>query len=144
MSSTLTADDLRPEQTVLRITIIEDDCDDSEFLKEAFQELSPHHRIHCFKTADAFFSHLNHLPTDELPGLIITDLNIPVINGITILQTLSQDHRYAAIPKVVYSHSSNPKDLQDSLAAGALIYLKKPNTIAEIRENAREMLSYCR
>ena len=56
MSSILTADDLRPEQTVLRITIIEDDCDDSEFLKEAFQELSPHHRIHCFKTADAFFS----------------------------------------------------------------------------------------
>src|SRR5215207_2368110 len=76
--------------------------------------------------------------------LIVTDLNIPIINGIAILNMLNENPRYADIPKVVYSHSSNPRDKEDSIAAGALIYIKKPNTIVEIQKNAREMLSYCK
>ena len=130
--------------SIFKITIIEDDCDDSDFLSEAFNEVSPKHTVLCFQSAEKLFNYLNSLADNDLPCLIVTDLNIPIINGIAILNMLNENPRYADIPKVVYSHSSNPRDKEDSIAAGALIYIKKPNTIVEIQKNAREMLSYCK
>lgn len=142
MSATITLQSTK--SSILNITVIEDDCDDSTFLAEAFNEVSPQHTVLCFKTAERLFTYLDALPDHELPCLIITDLNIPIVNGFAILAMLTENERYMSIPKVVYSHSSNPRDKEASIAAGALLYIKKPNTIAEIRENAREMLSYCR
>ncbi|HEU4471619.1 MAG TPA: response regulator [Flavisolibacter sp.] len=126
------------------VLLIEDDCDDADFLVEAFHELSPRHEVVCFTGADKLFSYLNSLSADALPCLIITDLNIPVINGIAILNMLTEDKRYTSIPKIVYSHSSNPHDKESSFSAGALTYIKKPNTIAAIKENVKDMLGFCR
>ncbi len=126
------------------IIIIEDDCDDADFLMEAFKEVSPGYITICFSSAKNLFIHLDTLTQKELPCLIVIDVNIPLINGIAILDMLQANERYAFIPKLVYSHSSNPRDRQDSFTAGALTYIRKPNSMAEIRENAIEMLSYCK
>lgn len=126
------------------IIIVEDDCDDADFLMEAFKEVSPKHITICFSSAKELFVHLDALTSKELPCLIVIDVNIPLINGIAILDMLQANERYASIPRLVYSHSSNPRDRQDSFAAGALTYISKPNSMAAIRENAMEMLSYCK
>ena len=126
------------------IIIIEDDCDDADFLMEAFKEVSPRHITICFSSAKNLFIHLDTLGQKELPCLIVIDVNIPLINGIAILDMLQVNERYVSIPRLVYSHSSNPRDRQDSFAAGALTYISKPNSMTEIRENVVEMLSYCK
>jgi CheY-like chemotaxis protein len=131
-------------KTSLNIVVIEDDYDDSELLTEAFSELSSTSKITCVKSAELLFTYLDALPDTSLPDLLITDLNIPIINGIAILNMLNENPRYAGIPKIVYSNSSNPADERSSISAGALIYIKKPNTIAAIKENAKEMLGYCK
>jgi two-component system, chemotaxis family, chemotaxis protein CheY len=126
------------------IIIIEDDCDDADFLTQAFNEVSPGHVTICFTSAEKLFVHLDTLGQKEFPCLIVIDVNIPLINGIAILDMLQTNERYASIPRLVYSHSSNPRDRQDSFAAGALTYINKSNSMAEIRKNVVEMLSYCK
>ena len=125
------------------VFLVEDDCDDAELLVEAFRELSPSYTVVCLNSADQLFSRLNAALPEDMPCLIITDLNIPIVNGISILNQLARHERYSSIPRIVYSHSSNPQDQQSSFNAGARIYLRKPNTIAEIRRNVLQMLEYC-
>ena len=138
------SDCILPTTVLPTIIIIEDDCDDADLLMEAFKEVSPKHTIICFNSAEKLLIHLYTLAQTELPCLIVIDINIPLINGIVILGMLQANERYAPIPRLVYSHSSNPRDRQESRAAGALTYIRKPNSMAEIRENAMEMLSYCK
>lgn len=144
MTTLSPSDCILPTAVLPTIIIIEDDCDDADLLKEAFKEVSPKHSTICFDTAEKLFIHLDTLAQKELPCLIVIDINIPLINGIAILGMLQANERYASIPRLIYSHSSNPRDRQASFAGGALTYIRKPNSMAEIRENAIEMLSYCK
>lgn len=79
----------------------------------------------------------------QLPCLIVLDYNIPEINGAEILEKLQQYHRYATIPKVVWSTSDSHLYRQNSLACGARAYLVKPSSISGIAEIAKEMLRFC-
>src|SRR4051794_28697711 len=85
-------------KTSLNIVVIEDDYDDSELLTEAFSELSSTNKVTCVKSAELLFSHLDALPDQDLPHLLVTDLNIPIINGIAILNMLNENPRYTGIP----------------------------------------------
>ena len=140
MTTLSPSDCILPTAVFPTIIIIEDDCDDADFLMEAFKEVSPGHSTICFSSAKNLFIHLDCLEQKELPCLIVIDVNIPLINGIAILDMLQANERYVSIPRLVYSHSSNPRDRQDAFAAGALAYISKPNSMTAIRENVVEIL----
>ena len=59
--------------------------------------------------------------------LLIVDINMPLMDGLTMLDTLRQKHLpIAATPALITSTESAEKDFASARAAGANYYLVKP------------------
>jgi CheY-like chemotaxis protein len=86
---------------------------------------------------------LTGLPDSDLPSLIILDYKMPYLNAAEVLEALTGDTRYAAIPKVCWSSSRREDDIRRCLKAGACNYFEKPSTTADLRSMAERMLA-CR
>ena len=66
--------------------------------------------------------------------VILTDFNMPGMNGLELLREIQKDQRYCHIPVVLITTHSYEKVLQDSLALGAKGFLQKPFPPERIRE----------
>jgi CheY-like chemotaxis protein len=76
------------------------------------------------------------------PDLIILDLNLPGTDGREVLTTIKQSAALKKIPVVVFSTSSNPKDIEACYQSGANSYLLKPMNINELKESVRMLIDY--
>jgi CheY-like chemotaxis protein len=66
-----------------------------------------------------------------LPDVILMDINLPGISGITALKMLAADPLTCDIPVVALSANAMPKDVAIGLAAGFFRYLTKPIKVDE-------------
>lgn len=58
--------------------------------------------------------------------LVITDLNMPNIDGYEFIRTLKANEQYAAFPIIILSSEEDDKDIKAGIEAGASAYLVKP------------------
>ncbi len=65
------------------------------------------------------------------PDVILMDINLPGISGITALHMLAGDASTAHIPVVALSANAMPRDVEKGLAAGFFRYLTKPIKLGE-------------
>lgn len=64
----------------------------------------------------------------ELPDLVICDLQMPVLNGFEVLRRLQAAPHWRAVPVIAVTAFSMPGDREAALAAGFQHYLTKPIT----------------
>jgi CheY-like chemotaxis protein len=69
-----------------------------------------------------------------LPDLILTDVMMPDIDGLSFLRTIRSSPALAHIPVIVLTARSSPTDLSDAAMAGATTLLTKPFSAAELRQ----------
>jgi len=62
----------------------------------------------------------------SLPDVILMDINLPGISGITALRILAEDPATAHIPVIALSANAMPHDIEKGLKAGFFRYLTKP------------------
>ncbi|UJF21443.1 PAS domain-containing hybrid sensor histidine kinase/response regulator [Shewanella sp. OMA3-2] len=65
------------------------------------------------------------------PDVILMDINLPGISGLTALKILRESPKTAAIPVVALSANAIPRDIEKGLDAGFFRYLTKPLRINE-------------
>ncbi|MBU0982640.1 MAG: response regulator [candidate division Zixibacteria bacterium] len=58
--------------------------------------------------------------------LIITDLNMPNMDGYTLIETVRQNQDYQLTPIIILSSEENEEDRKRGIQAGATSYLVKP------------------
>lgn len=75
--------------------------------------------------ASSGFEALRLLPREKV-DLIITDINMPDINGLELISYVRNNPNYQHIPLFIVSTESSEKDLEKGLALGANEYLVKP------------------
>src|ERR1700693_1608445 len=68
---------------------------------------------------------LKVLPTRKF-DLIITDINMPTINGLEIVRFVKGHPLYKMIPLIIVSTEQGDKEIQKALALGATEYITKP------------------
>ena len=73
------------------IIIIEDDSDDQELLTEVFQKLNYGNKVIFFSEGEKALDYLN--TTTEPPFLILSDINLPKLDGIALRRKLKTDAR---------------------------------------------------
>jgi CheY-like chemotaxis protein len=93
------------------ILYAEDDQDDFEGLKDALAQLTDTHTLVQAKNGTEVLAYLEKEP-DHLPGLIVLDLNMPVMDGKETLLWLKKSERYNHIPTMVFTTSSREEDLR--------------------------------
>ncbi|HCK10718.1 MAG TPA: hypothetical protein DHW45_12640 [Candidatus Latescibacteria bacterium] len=78
----------------------------------------------------------------QMPDLIIVDIDLQGEDGFDILRSIRVEPRYDAIPIVVYSSQNDTDTKTRALDLGALEYLKKPLTSKELAAHVRAILRF--
>lgn len=75
--------------------------------------------------AESGFAALRLLPSRSFQ-LLITDINMPDINGLELIHYLRENEHYRHIPILIVSTEASEEDRKRGLALGADAYLSKP------------------
>ncbi len=120
----------------LSCLLIDDDRDDQEIFKLALQDVNG--EVFCL-TADDGIKGLQMLQPEKnfIPTYIFLDLNMPRMTGRDCLNAIKSDPLLADIPVVIYSTSSDPKDIQDTKELGAAAYVVKQYSMASLKDILR-------
>jgi two-component system chemotaxis response regulator CheY len=81
-------------------------------------------RVEVFEAASGFEA-LRMLPRHVF-DLIVTDVNMPDINGLELIGFLKNHPQYKTIPIVVVSTEIAEEDVHRALALGSAEYVRKP------------------
>jgi two-component system response regulator len=65
------------------------------------------------------------------PALILSDLNMPGVDGFDILARIKSSDELRAIPVVIFSGSTMEKDIIRAYELGANAYVSKPTDVDE-------------
>lgn len=110
---------------VVRILVIEDDPADQELLQLAIERNDVSAElISCFTGRSA----LETLEAGPLPDLVLLDLHLPDMDGISVLKEIKQHEVWAPLPVIILSGSSDRDDVERGYAHHAAAYLQKPGT----------------
>ncbi len=72
------------------------------------------------------------------PGLIILDVNMAVMDGITVLRLLKENKQTAHIPVIMLSTDSSSKTMENCRGLGCYSYLHKPLKLHELHAAVQE------
>jgi PAS domain S-box-containing protein len=75
------------------------------------------------------------------PDIILMDIHLPGINGISALRILANDPATAHIPVIALSANAMQRDVQKGLAAGFFRYLTKPIKVNEFMDTLDAVLA---
>jgi two-component system chemotaxis response regulator CheY len=85
------------------------------------------------------FEALRSLPRGRF-DLIVTDVNMPDINGLELVSFVRRNPAYARVPLVIVSTEGSERDRGKGLALGADAYLVKPFAPEELQRIAFALL----
>jgi DNA-binding response OmpR family regulator len=74
-----------------------------------------------------------------LPDLLILDVMLPGLNGFEVLKTIKSDPRLNALPVIVLTARTQPRDRAMAESIGAAAYLTKPFSNRDIVEHVRQL-----
>lgn len=117
------------------ILIVEDDEDDVFMLKEGFCE-QDYSRFAFYGNALTTIVYLNSIDDEYLPKLIVTDFNLPAVNGFEFVKFLKNHTRFSSIPVVVLTTSMSAANKKLFEAEGVSKVILKPVVYDEYKEVA--------
>jgi len=104
-----------------KVLIVDDSKSTREFIAAAIEQLEG---FTVYESASGFEA-LKILPRHQF-DLIITDINMPDINGLELINFVKKNPNYRDTPLFIISTESSETDRQRGLALGAAEYLIKP------------------
>ena len=120
-----------------RILIVEDSATMRSLLTSALESLDPPVKV---EEACSGFEALHCLPRASF-DLIITDINMPDINGLELVSFVKKNPSYQRIPLVIVSTEGSEQDRQRGLGLGADAYLVKPFAPEELQQIVSDLLA---
>jgi two-component system chemotaxis response regulator CheY len=72
--------------------------------------------------------------------VILTDINMPKMNGEELLRRLERDERLRSVPTLVISTDATKARIQKMLSLGARGYMTKPFSPEELRQELERVL----
>lgn len=130
---------------MVHILIADDDEDDCLLLRKALNRNRLANRLDRVADGEELMDYLygrGAYVGQELPGLILLDLNMPRMDGREALREIRGSELLRHIPVVVLSTSRDEEDVYRSYDVGANSYIQKPVTFEGLVEVIRSLGSY--
>lgn len=128
----------------LKILLIEDDANDVELLRLAFESVSEPPPDIVFNGQEAVQMIQSQARQKQAcwPDVILCDLNMPVMNGFEFIGWLKQKSPCPRIPLVVLTSSVVDEDVAKSYDLGAAAYLVKPSSHEELENLVKGLVDF--
>ena len=124
------------------VIIIEDDIDDQGFLTEVFKKLKYPNQLIFFtdgqEALDFFYK------GTVVPFLILSDINLPKLNGFELRKKLKSDADLDArcIPYLFFSTALNKKMVIEAYSASVQGFFVKQDSMAELEKTISVIMEY--
>ena len=110
----------------IRILLVEDNLEDVAVTKRVLKHNKLDRRLVIATSGKVALDALQNKTKEDLPQLILLDINLPDISGIDLLTHIKKDKSLDTIPVVILTGSNEDQDIQKSYDLGASSYLVKP------------------
>jgi CheY-like chemotaxis protein len=112
--------------------LVDDDTDDVLLFEEVLKEVSKSIRL---ITSSNGIEALDFLTKNQgnLPKLIFLDLNMPRMDGKECLKAIKQDPTFSHVPVIMYTTSSQSRDIEETMMLGAVCFITKPSSVSDLR-----------
>lgn len=130
------------------LLVVEDSNEDFRMLERLMRRMAVQNPIYRCTNGDEVLEFLYKQSSNAnfraalRPSVILLDLNLPGIDGRDILERLKQDISFREIPIVVFTTSSNPRDIELCYQKGANGYLVKPMDAQGLRKTIQAFVDY--
>ncbi|MBP1677520.1 MAG: histidine kinase [Bacteroidetes bacterium] len=121
-----------PNQDV-KMLIVEDNYELRLFIRQVFQD-----KYKIIEASDGEDG-LNKAFSD-LPDIIITDIVMPVMDGLSMLEELRNDERTSHIPSIVLTAKADMDSVLKGIQTGADDYITKPFSVSYLQAKVDNML----
>ncbi|WP_165840939.1 hybrid sensor histidine kinase/response regulator transcription factor [Larkinella punicea] len=106
-----------------RILLVEDNPDMAEYLETI---LSPYYLLHVTRNGREAWQWLSALPVADQPNLIVTDLMMPDMDGLALVNQIRQQPTVRAIPVLMLTARTSQDVKLEALRLGVADYVTKP------------------
>jgi adenylate cyclase len=125
----------KPDATAPQILVVDDNSDLRDYIsnvlqRQGYQVRTAHHGLAALEMME------NHAP-----NLVLTDLMMPGISGLELLQRIRQDDRFNSIPVVLLTAKVDDETRIEGVEQGADAYLGKPFNDRELLAEVRNLLA---
>ncbi|MCM2374238.1 response regulator [Aporhodopirellula aestuarii] len=124
---------------IARIMLVEDNVEYKEVIRIALEHEPDVELLSHFGTAEIALCTLQDSAACDQPDLIILDLRLPGMDGLTAIPAIRKIAPDTKI--IVLSQSDRAKDVLRSISLGASGYLLKSATLNEITESIQTVMS---
>lgn len=124
------------------VILIEDDLDDQQILEDVFKELKVTNKILFFDNGIVAYDYL--VKSNEQPFLIMSDINLPRLNGIELRQKIHNNEqlRLKCIPYLFFTTSNDQKLVIDAYSKSVQGFFTKPDDYNELVRVMSNILEY--
>ena len=128
------------------ILLVEDSEDDIELTRRALKRNRLTNPLVIARDGQEALDYLlgtdGGQPTEELPAIVLLDLQLPKVGGLEVLRKLRAARRTSLLPIVILTSSKEDRDLVDGYASGANSYIRKPVDFDQFIEAVRQLGLY--
>ena len=120
------------------VLVAEDDVNDRLLIETAFQSVGVKGPVHLVNDGLEAIAYLmgegqySDRSRFAYPSFIITDLKMPKLDGLAVLQHLKSNPAWSIIPTIVLSASADEDDIRTAYQLGASSFHSKPAKFAEL------------
>jgi CheY-like chemotaxis protein len=124
------------------VLCVDDDPDDRELIRNAIFKVDPSYTVAHATNGREALQYLGRAKENELPCLVILDINMPVMDGKLTLVEIKKDKKLKQLPVVVFTTSSHPAD-QNFCRQYGVELVTKPANFKQITREAERLLEHC-
>jgi len=124
------------------IIVIEDDLDDQELLTDIFQRLNYTNKLIFFADGEQALQFLN--TTNVKPFIILSDINVPRINGMALRETINSDEKLKmkCIPYIFFSTAASSNYVIKAYSLSVQGFFQKGHSLSEFEETISIIMQY--
>ncbi len=125
----------------IEVLLVEDNPDDILFMKRAWRKCNIPNPLRIVRNGEECLNLLNSA-AEQTPGLILMDIDMPVMNGLDCLRQIRTNHVFEHLPVIMFSGQQISDAVDLSYRIGCNSFIEKPDTFDDLQHTVRLIHSY--